>query len=575
MTNKLNYFSTIKFLSKYIKKYKKHFILFGIGWIMDTLISIAAPILLGVLIDEIIYYQNINTFLKICLIFVFIMLFSCVLYFFIYAQHHYLMNMFTYEIKKDIMRHWQHGDAKSIVDIPAGEVIVLLQNYSNECLHFVIRNVVHFINGIIKLIIVTVYLTHLSWAIGLLGLIAAPTSIFISNVFGKKNKEYGIEQRDVYGCYIGWLNEILRAIKDIRVLRAEKHITNKFNTQNKKIIDLSIKVGFITLTTDSLLALVNLCIKLIMFLFAAYLAQTSNLTMGNFMIILSLYLLLSDQIKWTSSSYVDSQYRITYIQKIYDFLQTPKEQWYGNKKLQISKGNIIFENVSFSYDNKKNVLDNLSLTIKQGERIALVGHSGCGKSTLAYLLLGFYNISNGTVKIDDQVLSECSLKSIRKNIGLITQKVSIFEGTIRNNLILGNHDISDNEIINACKKAEIWEHISSLPQGLDTVVGTDGAGLSGGQAQRIAIARIYLKNPQIIIYDEATSALDDETEDLILENWDSISNQTTSITIAHRLKSVMKCDRVALLNNGKISIVDTPDNLINNNKEFRELFNVK
>lgn len=198
--------------------------------------------------------------------------------------------------------------------------------------------------------------------------------------------------------------------------------------------------------------------------------------------------------------------RVSYIQRIHDFLNAPTEDtWKGEKELSVNSGNIRLSNIDFAYDNDKKVIDNLSIDIKAGERFALVGPSGCGKTTLAYMLVGFYKSQQGSIKIDEQNIKDCSLKAIRSNIGIVAQDVLVFN---RDNLLLGNRNATEEEIIYACKNAGVYGFISNLEKGLDTVIGVEGLGLSGGQKQRIALARIYLKNPKIIIFDEATSALD-------------------------------------------------------------------
>jgi ABC-type bacteriocin/lantibiotic exporter with double-glycine peptidase domain len=184
-----------------------------------------------------------------------------------------------------------------------------------------------------------------------------------------------------------------------------------------------------------------------------------------------------------------------------------EEGWPGKNALMVNKGEIMAKDITFAYKKSDDILQGFNLHIRPGEKIALCGKSGCGKTTFAYMLLGFYEAQNGSISIDGQSLSDCTLKSIRQNIGMISQDILLFDGSIRENLLLGKPGASDDEIVSALQKAGIWEHISGLTDGINTVIGHNGIGLSGGQKQRIAIARIYLKNPSIIIFDEATSSL--------------------------------------------------------------------
>jgi ABC-type multidrug transport system fused ATPase/permease subunit len=188
------------------------------------------------------------------------------------------------------------------------------------------------------------------------------------------------------------------------------------------------------------------------------------------------------------------------------------------------------------------------------------------------MLLGFYPAQSGSISIDGQNLSECSLKSIRQSIGMVSQDVLLFDGSIKENLLLGKPKATNDEIISALTKAGIWEFISSLPEDIDTVIGSKGIGLSGGQKQRIAIARIYLRNPPILIFDEATSSLDSETEEQIHQAWEAMLTGRTSIIIAHRQSSVMMCDRAAVMENGKIVDLGVPGELEKTSASFQELF---
>lgn len=188
------------------------------------------------------------------------------------------------------------------------------------------------------------------------------------------------------------------------------------------------------------------------------------------------------------------------------------------------------------------------------------------------MLLGFYKASSGNIFIDNQNYYDCSLKSIRNKIGLVQQNVLMFDGTIKENLCLGKKNTSIKEIENVCKAAGIWNFIINLPNKIDTVLGKNGIDLSGGQKQRLSIARIYLRNPKILIFDEATSALDTETETIIHQAWKDILKNRTAIVIAHRLSSVMLCDQVAIMENGQIIKTGSPKELLDNCKIFNELF---
>ena len=209
------------------------------------------------------------------------------------------------------------------------------------------------------------------------------------------------------------------------------------------------------------------------------------------------------------------------------------------------KGEIVFDNVSFEYsDDHNEVLRNISLRIHAGEKLALVGPSGGGKTTLCNLIPRFYDVTDGKILIDGEDIRKYTLKSLRGNIGVVQQDVYLFSGTIRENILYGKLDATEEEVIEAAKKAEAHEFIMNLKDGYDTYVGERGVKLSGGQKQRISIARVFLKNPAILILDEATSALDNESEAAIVKSLDKLSEGRTTLTIAHRLSSIQNSDRV-------------------------------
>lgn len=225
----------------------------------------------------------------------------------------------------------------------------------------------------------------------------------------------------------------------------------------------------------------------------------------------------------------------------------------GAKELENPQADIVLEDVSFSYEEEEKVLRHVSMTIPSGSHIALVGPSGGGKTTITSLLPRFYDVDQGSIRIGDQDIREVKLKSLRSEIGIVQQEVYLFDGTIRENIAYGRPGATDEEIREAAKLADLDDMLSALPEGLDTYVGERGTRLSGGQKQRISIARIFLKNPKILILDEATSALDNESEQYIQNSLEKLSAGRTTLTIAHRLSTIKGADRILVVENGRIT----------------------
>lgn len=245
------------------------------------------------------------------------------------------------------------------------------------------------------------------------------------------------------------------------------------------------------------------------------------------------------------------------------------------KDLENVSGNIDFDHVSFQYNENEKVIDDVNLHIKAGEKIALVGPSGSGKTTLCSLLSRFYDVTNGSIRIDGQNIKDVTLKSLRSNIGLVQQDVYLFTGTIEQNIAYGRPGASHADIVEAAKKANIHDFIMSLPEGYNTFCGERGTRLSGGQKQRISIARVFLKNPKILILDEATSALDNESERIIQKSLEDLSKNRTCITIAHRLSTIRNADEIVVIDATGMHERGTHDELMKLNGTYAKYYKLQ
>ena len=242
--------------------------------------------------------------------------------------------------------------------------------------------------------------------------------------------------------------------------------------------------------------------------------------------------------------------------------------------LENVRGEIEFKNVSYSYDTTKEVLHNIDLKLDKGRKLALVGPSGGGKTTLCHLLPNFYKLADGdgTILIDGKDINSLTLESVRKNIGIVQQDVFLFVGTIKDNILYGRPDASDEEVYEAAKRANIHDYVMTLEKGYDTEIGERGVKLSGGQKQRLSIARVFLKDPAILILDEATSALDNTTEVLIQQALDELCKGRTTLVVAHRLSTIRNADEIAVVMNGKITERGTHDELMAENGTYKSLY---
>ena len=236
------------------------------------------------------------------------------------------------------------------------------------------------------------------------------------------------------------------------------------------------------------------------------------------------------------------------------------------------EGEIEFQNVSYGYDGAHDVLRNLSLKIGKGKTFALVGPSGGGKTTLCHLIPHFYNVERGRILVDGTDIQNVTLASLRRNVGIVQQDIYLFNASIRDNILYGRLDATEDEVIEAAKRANIHDYIMSLDEGYDTVIGERGVRLSGGQKQRLCIARVFLKNPPILILDEATSALDNTTEIMIQKALDELCRGRTTVVVAHRLSTIKNADEIAVIEDGVITEQGTHTQLLAKNGTYAKLY---
>ncbi|MGL5347582.1 MAG: ABC transporter ATP-binding protein [Peptostreptococcaceae bacterium] len=313
-------------------------------------------------------------------------------------------------------------------------------------------------------------------------------------------------------------------------------------------------------------------LELVVLIIAGYFTYTNKITIGDFAAYLLYVKMFIQPIRKLINFTEQYQNGMTGFERFMEIINEETEKESKNAiELTDVVGNIEIENVSFTYEDSKQVLDNLNLSIKAGKTIALVGPSGGGKTTLCNLIPRFFEFDSGDIKIDNKSVKDISLNSLRKNIGVVAQDVFLFTGTIRDNITIGKTDATEKEIIEACKKAKIHDFIKELPKGYDTYIGERGVKLSGGQKQRVSIARIFLKNPPIMILDEATSALDNVTERDIQASLEELSKDRTNIVVAHRLSTIKKADEILVLTDKGIEERGTHEELIKRDGVYAKL----
>ncbi len=366
----------------------------------------------------------------------------------------------------------------------------------------------------------------------------------------------------------------ITGIREAKAYVAEHHEICKFNISNDLYAKYRAKTMFSVGFFHSVMTLLSDVLYLVIIFVGGVFLNKNLIDSGEFTTFILYITLFLSPIQRFVTLFEQLEEGMSGYARFHEIMNEKEEEDNGTRTLDEIKGDIVFDNVSFGYssDEERLVISNLSLKIKAGETLALVGPSGGGKTTLCNLIPRFYNINEGSITLDGIDIRDLTLKSLRSNIGIVSQNVFLFDGTVRENIAYGNLDATEEEIERAGSCANIHEFITTLPKGYDTEVGERGVRLSGGQKQRIAIARIFLKNPKLLILDEATSALDNATEMQIQSALEELSRGRTVIVVAHRLSTVKNADQIVVIDRNGICEKGTHEELLMHDGEYKKLY---
>lgn len=409
--------------------------------------------------------------------------------------------------------------------------------------------------------------------LSMLALTIIPIAAIMSKKLGKRMGKAVFGVLEANEEFTKYLSEILKSVTLIKIFQGEKGEMSKLGKVIKNWIQKSMKVEKTRLGSAPMMeVLTGFAVALVVFA-GGYRSMNGQLEVGAFFSFLTALMLAYQPVRALAGINVALNEGFSAATRIFKILdvQTLIKNSINASKLQIGEGNIQFHNVSMRYKNGPRVLNNVNLNVKGKSKVALVGSSGGGKTTVLNLIPRFYDPGEGYISIDNQKISEVTLESLRKEIALVSQDIVLFDDTIKNNLIFANSVASDEEIINACIKANCHNFISEMKDGYNTVVGENGVKLSGGQKQRISIARAILKNSSIILLDEATSALDTESEKIVQEAMNNLSEDKTTVTIAHRLSTIKNSDLIYVIDKGMVVEKGTHEELLNLNGIYRKL----
>lgn len=408
-------------------------------------------------------------------------------------------------------------------------------------------------------------------------LISITIIFFLEKLRIKKYNELDKHYRKTAEKTTGLASELVRGVRDIKVLNAKDSFMRNMNDKITEVNQERYKMSETMRTYSLITGSVRDTLDFILILLSVFMIGYGKITVASVVIIymyrgrvFNLLTLASQMMEW----FKDFNLSATRVFEVIDSDVFKKEK-FGKKHIDNIKGDFEFKNVSFSYDEKSKVLDNISFKIKHNQTVSFVGKSGAGKTTIFNLLAKMYNVDQGDILIDGISIKELDRSSIRGNISIITQNPYIFNMTIRENLSIVKDGLTEEEMVSACKLAMLDEFINSLPDGYDTLVGEGGLSLSGGQRQRLAIARALVQKTKIILFDEATSALDNETQKGIQDAINNMKDDYTILIIAHRLSTVINSDLIMMVDNGKITASGTHENLLKTNKEYKKLYDME
>lgn len=570
---------------RFVRPYRfQIFITFIIG-VIKFAIPLFTPVLIKIVIDDIIGAKDLSNDEKTKELLLWLGG-TAILFFVIRPPVEYyrqyiaqkVSNTILFDIRQKLYAHIQKLGLKYYSNNRVGDIISRTINDVEQTKEFVMTGLMNVWIDLCTILIAIGIMLKLDVKLTLVSLIAFPFYAISVRYFFRRLRMLTRERSKALAGVQSYLHERVQGMSIIKSFTLEKHEQKIFGETNGEFLDKAINQTRWNAKTFAVVNTITGIAPLIVVGYAGYQVIHGHLSVGTMAAFVAYIDSLYNPLRRLVNSSTTLTQSVASMDRMFELFDEKYdiEDAKDAKPLQHVKGKIDFENVTFNYgENGRDVLKNINLHVSPGQTVALVGMSGGGKSTIISLIPRFYDVIKGAVKIDDVDVRHSTVESIRSQVGIVLQDNILFSDSVKSNILMGNPNATDEEIIEAAKAANAHDFIMSLPEGYDTKVGERGVKLSGGQKQRVAIARVFLKNPPILILDEATSALDLESEALIQESLDHLAHNRTTIIVAHRLSTITHADQILVIDHGELKEQGTHDSLMSQNGIYHNLFQVQ
>lgn len=562
-----------RFIS-YYKPYKKIFALDMVAALFISLIGLLYPVLTNYILKTLIPEENLKWIIILGVVLLFSYFIRMLLRYFVQYYGHVMGVRMQADMRSQMFQKLQRLPFSYYDENETGKIMSRMTNdlmNVSELAHHGPENI--FICGT-TILLSFVYLMMLNWVLTLVIFTCVPLLVCISLFLRKRMNRAFMDTRKSVAEINGALESSITGIRVTKAFHNREEEIRKFELGNQQFVEARSRaykaMGQFGSSTAFITDLFNVVVLIVGAIFIYKAFHVDYVILTTFMVSIGIFL----NPLTTLINFVEQyQEGATGFKRFIEIMDTEEENENQDAiKVEALKGEIIFDHVSFDYETTKGVLKDVSLHIPVGRMVAFVGPSGGGKTTICHLLPHFYSITKGKITIDSYNINELDLGSLRKNIGIVQQDVFLFSGTILENIRYGRLDATDEEVYEAAKRAQIHETILSFEQGYQTQIGERGIKLSGGQKQRLSIARVFLKNPPILILDEATSALDTVTEAYIQASLEELAKGRTTLVVAHRLSTIKNADYIYVVSEGLIQEEGTHEELLAANKEYADLY---